>query len=137
MLRIYSLKFLDYIYFMKTLLSLLLLFLPILFFGQSNDGLSFEFTSHDFGTISSNSDAVVKFSFTNTSTKDIEISKILGQNQCIEIDSSSLKRYSPKEKGVISVTYDTSCVGPIRKTLSVFTSNNETSTLKLTGKVIE
>ena len=123
---------------MKIFIFLLILNSPFCFYGQSNQGLSFESTSYDFGTISSGTDAVATFNFTNNTSVEIEILKIHGENHCIEIDSSSLKRYAPKEKGLITVTYNTECIGPIRKTLSVFTSvKGNTSTLKLTGKVIE
>lgn len=121
---------------MKRYAILLFLCLPSLSFGQSEEVLSFESTTYDFGTIPSSSKAQAKFLFTNTSDSSVEILKIHGGNHCIEIDTSSHRSYAPKEKGMISLTYDTSCKGPIRKTLSVFTSGkNNTITLKLTGKI--
>jgi hypothetical protein len=122
---------------MKNFTFLIILCLPLLFFGQKSNGLSFESTSHDFGTITSNSKAVATFFFTNNSSSSIEILKVHGENHCLEIDNSCLKIYAPQEKGIITVTYNTDCKGPIRKTLSVFTSleNNNAISLKLVGKV--
>lgn len=121
---------------MKNFTILMFLSFPILFWGQNEKGLSFESTTYDFGTISSSTKAHAKFLFTNTSDLPIEIIKIHGENHCIEIDSSSHKIYEPKEKGIVSVIYDTSCKGHIRKTLSVFTINeSNTISLKLIGRV--
>lgn len=121
---------------MKTFTFLLFLCWPLVFFSQKTEGLSFESTSFNFGNISSKSEAKAKFLFTNTSDTPIEIQKIHGKTHCIEIDTSSQKTYAPQEKGMIIVNYNTSCKGPIRKTLSVFTSNeNNTISLKLIGKV--
>lgn len=121
---------------MKNFIIPLFFCLPVLFFGQNDTGLTFESKSYDFGTISSTSKAKAKFLFTNASDSSVEILKILGESHCIKIDTSSQRSYAPKEKGFILITYDTSCKGPIRKTLSVFTSNkNNTISLKLTGKI--
>jgi len=122
---------------MKNITLLIILCLPLLSIGQNKNALNFESKNHDFGTISSNSQkAIATFQFTNTSKTPIEIVRIHGENHCLDIDSLSLKSYAPGEKGTITVTYNTECVGPIRKTLSVFTSKKAmTITLKLTGKV--
>lgn len=122
---------------MKNFLLLFFLTIPLLFFGQKSEGLSFESTIYDFGNLSSNSEAVATFLFSNEAGTPIEIVKIHGGNHCIDIDSSSIKMYAPNEKGIITVIYDTDCKGPIRKTLSVFTSLKDSNTisLKLTGKI--
>ena len=123
---------------MKNLLILFFTFMPLLFFSQENNGLSFKKTNHDFGTITSNSNVKAIFDFTNTSDTTIEIFKIHGINRCIEIDSSSVRKYAPNEKGEIIVTYNSDCKGPIRKTLSIFTSKKDnTVSLKLSGKVLD
>lgn len=112
----------------------------MLSFSQTKQGLDFEFETHDFGTISSKdkTKAIARFFFTNTADSPVEILKIHGENQCIEIDSSSIKKYKPKEKGIITISYNTDCQGPIRKTLSVLTSHkNNLTPLKLRGKVID
>lgn len=123
---------------MKKLILLSLIFMPMLFFSQENKGLSFKTTSHDFGIINSKSNAKATFNFTNTSESIVEILKVHGENRCIVIDSLSVRSYAPKEKGTITITYDSDCKGPIRKTVSVFTSNkNNTISLKLIGKVVD
>lgn len=121
---------------MKNFTFLLCFSFPLFFYGQKTEGLSFETTTYDFGNITSKSKAEARFLFSNTSDSPVQILKIHGENHCIEIDSLSKKTYAPKEKGMISVTYDTSCKGHIRKTLSVFTTGqNNTISLKLIGKV--
>lgn len=123
---------------MKNFTLLIFIGFPFLFFSQTESGLSFETTSHDFGAVSKDTKIEATFFFTNTSDLPVEILKIHGQNHCIEIDSSSLKVYDPKEKGLVTVNYNSNCMGPIRKTLSVFTSvENNTISLKLTGKVVD
>ncbi|WP_019038198.1 DUF1573 domain-containing protein [Psychroflexus tropicus] len=121
---------------MKTFYYLLLILTPLINYSQTQDGLSFQATTHDFGTLMKGSEAKAKFKFLNSSSKTIEILKIHGENHCLKIDTSSLKAYAPNEKGVIIAEYDTNCTGPIRKTLSVFTSlKDNTTTLKLIGEV--
>jgi len=123
---------------MKNITLSFLFILPLFLYSQSDQGLNFESTEHDFGKISSGSKALAKFSFTNESNKNVEILKIHGENHCLEIDSLNLKSYAPKESGSIIVSYNTDCIGPIRKTLSVFTSSKRnTITLKLLGEVLE
>jgi hypothetical protein len=123
---------------MKNITLSLLFILPFCLYSQSNQGLNFESTDFDFGNVSSGSKALATFLFTNESSKYVEILKIHGGNHCLEIDSTSLKSYAPKEKGIITATYNTDCIGPIRKTLSVFTtSKDNTITLKLLGEVSE
>lgn len=124
------------VYEVKNFTFLLFLNLLTLFFGQNEQGLSFESTSYDFGTISSKSKALAKFSFTNTSDLSVKILSKRGVNTCIEIDSSGMRRYEPKQKGVIKVTYDISCKGPTPKTLSVFTSSkNNSISFEFSGKI--
>lgn len=123
---------------MKNLTILFIALFPLLFFSQDNSkSLSFESKTYDFGELKSKSKAKAIFNFKNNSESTIEIVQILGINHCIEIDSSSVRKYSPNENGIITVIYDTNCKGPIRKTLSVFTSEKESKaiSLKLTGKV--
>jgi hypothetical protein len=107
-------------------------------FGQNPKGLSFETSTYDFGTIDSKTEAKAVFRFKNSANFAIEILKIHGESHCIKIDSSSLGTYAPKKDGKILISYNTSCKGPIRRTVSVFTSQEEhTITLKLIGKVSE
>ena len=125
---------------MKNLSFLIFLSLPMLFFSQNKKGLDFETETHDFGIIDSKNKAkiIAKFFFTNSANSPVEILKIHGQNRCIEIDSSSIKKYKPKEKGIITISYNTDCHGPIRKTLSVLTSHkNNLTPLKLRGEIID
>lgn len=123
------------------MLKLILIFiLGVQFFGyaQSPEGLCFENLHLDLGVVTSNNDANGIFKFSNTSNTSIEILNIHGQNHCVEIDTSSLKSFAPKAKGEIKINYNLSCKGPIRKTISVFTSfSKEPITLKLTGKILE
>ena len=112
------------------------MFVPLLLFSQESEGLRFQSTTYDFGELSSNEDATALFNFVNASSTPIEILNIQGGSRCVLINSSSVKSYAPSEKGKIFITYNTACIGPIRKTLSVFTDNkDETVSLKLTGEV--
>jgi hypothetical protein len=123
---------------MKNFIFLCFLCFYFITFGQNPEGLTFETSTYDFGTIDSKTNAKAVFKFENSSNSAIEILKIHGQSLCIEIGSSSLKTYAPKQKGEILISYNISCKGPIRRTLSVFTSQKEnTITLKLIGKVSE
>ena len=114
------------------------LWLHFVMFGQNPEGLSFETSTYNFGTIDSQTEAKAVFKFKNSANSTIEILKIHGKSHCINIDSSSLRTYAPKEDGKILISYNTGCKGPIRRTVSVFTSQEEhTITLKLIGKVSE
>ncbi len=123
---------------MKNFTFLCFLWLHFITFGQNPEGLNFETSTYDFGIIDSQTKAKAVFKFKNSSNSTIEILKIHGKSHCIKIDSSSLRTYAPKERGEILISYDSSCKGPIRRTVSVFTSQKEhTITLKLIGKVSE
>ena len=67
-------------------------------FGQNSKGLNFESSHYDFGNLSSKTNAQGMFEFSNTSNKSIEILKIHGQDQCLEINTSNLKSYAPQAK---------------------------------------
>ncbi len=90
----------------------------------------------DYGEIAKGSDGVRAFEFTNTGTAPLIISRVYSSCGCT-IPKKPEKPIQPGETGEIQVKYDTKRVGPIRKTITVY-SNADTPTvaLKIKGKVL-
>ncbi len=106
---------------------------------QAQETAKIEFKSDviDYGEIEKGSDGVRVFEFTNTGDIPLVITDVTSSCGCT-IPEKPEAPIAAGESGQISVKYDTNRVGPIRKTIMVY-SNAETPTTKLTikGKVLE
>lgn len=99
--------------------------------------IEFKSETIDFGEIKKGSDGVRSFEFTNTGNVPLVIENVTSSCGCT-IPKKPQNPIQPGETGVIEVKYDTKRVGPIRKTVTVY-SNAEvpTKALKIKGTVLE
>jgi len=108
------------------------------FTSQVNAQAKIEFKSEtiDYGEIEKGSDGVRTFEFTNTGDQPLIISKVKSSCGCT-VPSKPDGPIAPGASDVIKVKYDTKRVGPIRKTVSVYSNASEPiKSLKIKGKVL-
>lgn len=98
--------------------------------------LSFETKTVTIGEVAYMKDILATYHFQNTGEADVEIEHVTITGDC-KVVFKPTQAIKPGEKSKLVVKYDTSIVGPIRKTISVH-SNAKTANvaLKLTGKVL-
>lgn len=103
---------------------------------QSTPKIVFEKETIDYGEIEKGSDGIREFVFTNTGDAPLVIERVSSSCGCT-IPKKPEAPIQPGEKGVIEVKYDTNRVGPIRKTVTVY-SNADTPTraVKIKGTVL-
>lgn len=98
-----------------------------------------QFTSEtiDYGEIKKGSDGVRVFEFKNTGDAPLVIKEVSSSCGCT-IPKKPDSPIAPGETGTIEVKYDTKRVGPIRKTVTVYSNAEEpTKALKIKGKVLQ
>ena len=107
---------------------------------QALDGqasIQFKNEGVEYGEIAKGSDGVRQFEFTNTGNAPLIISKVYSSCGCT-IPKKPEKPIPPGETGVIEVKYDTKRVGPIRKTITVYSNAEEaTKAIKIKGTVLD
>jgi len=104
----------------------------------SKSGAKIEFKEEviDYGTIEKGADGIRKFEFTNTGTEPLIISRVYSSCGCT-IPKKPEDPVLPGETGEIEVKYDTKRVGPIRKTISVYSNAGATPfPLKIKGTIV-
>ena len=103
---------------------------------ENKAAILFENDVVDYGEVDYGDDGVRKFEFTNTGTDVLIISRVYSTCGCT-IPKKPEAPIQPGETGNIEVKYDTKRIGPIRKTITVY-SNASTIpyTLKIKGKVL-
>lgn len=119
-------------------LFLVLLLLTVsLSTAQEVASINFDSETIDYGEIAKSSDGVRTFRFTNTGNAPLIIENVQSSCGCT-IPKRPESAILPGEKGEIQVKYDTTRVGPFRKTITV-TSNSENTPmigLKIRGTVL-
>jgi hypothetical protein len=106
--------------------------------GENGPEIEFEKLVHDYGDVPYNGNGECEFRFTNTGNEPLIIQKPKSSCGCT-VPSWPKEPILPGESEVINVTYRTTKVGPINKTITV-TSNaktNSTVVLRIKGKVLE
>jgi len=99
--------------------------------------MEFAEINHDFGTITQDSENTKVFEFTNTGNVPLVIANVTSSCGCT-IPKKPEDPIQPGETGEIQVKYNTKIVGPIRKTVTVYSNADEsTKSLKIKGRVIE
>ncbi len=99
--------------------------------------IQFESEVVDYGEITKGSDGVRQFKFTNTGDAPLIISKVYSSCGCT-IPKKPEEPVAPGATGVIEVKYDTKRVGPIRKTITVYSNAEEsTKAIKIKGIVLD
>ena len=100
--------------------------------------IEFEKLVHDYGDVPYNGDGQCEFRFTNTGNEPLILQKPKSSCGCT-VPSWPKEPILPGESDVITVTYRTTKVGAINKSITV-TSNakvNSTVVLRIKGKVLE
>jgi hypothetical protein len=106
---------------------------------QAQETAKIEFKSEviDYGEIDKGSDGVRVFEFTNTGNVPLVITDVTSSCGCT-IPEKPKDPIAPGETGEIKVKYDTQRVGPIRKTITVYSNADEPAkSIKIKGKVLE
>jgi len=97
--------------------------------------ITFEKTTHDYGTVAFGGDGVCTFKFTNTGKEPLILQQPQSSCGCT-VPTWPKEPVLPGNSSEIQVTYNTKKAGPINKTVTV-RSNAKTNTvvLRITGKV--
>ncbi len=91
----------------------------------------------DYGTIEKGADGVRTFEFTNTGNEPLIISRVYSSCGCT-VPKKPKDPIAPGESDVIEVKYNTNRVGPIRKTISVYSNADRVPyPLKIKGTVTD
>jgi len=106
---------------------------------QAQETAKIEFKSEviDYGEIEKGSDGVRVFEFKNTGNVALVITDVTSSCGCT-IPEKPKDPIAPGETGEIKVKYDTKRVGPIRKTITVYSNADvPAKSIKIKGKVLE
>lgn len=99
--------------------------------------ITFDESTIDYGTISKGADGLRVFTFTNTGDQPLVISNVRSTCGCT-VPKRPTEPIAPGKTGEIEVKYNTSIVGPIRRTITVYSNATEEVTpLKIKGTVTE
>ncbi|MCH4824105.1 DUF1573 domain-containing protein [Gramella lutea] len=124
---------------MKKLIAIAIFLVAGVTAAQAQKTAKMEFKSEtiDYGEIKKGSDGVRVFEFTNTGDAPLVIEDVKSSCGCT-VPKKPEEPILPGKTGQIEVKYDTKRVGPIRKTVTVY-SNAEQSikALKIKGTVID
>ena len=104
---------------------------------QTNAQAKIEFKAEtiDYGEITKGSDGLRIFEFTNTGDQPLIISEVKSSCGCT-VPKKPKGPVAPGESSTIEVKYDTKRVGPIRKTITVYSNAEEPiKSLKIKGKI--
>jgi len=104
---------------------------------ETKVGAKIEFKEEtiDYGVIEQGADGIRKFEFTNTGDAPLIISRVYSSCGCT-VPKKPEDPILPGETGEIEVKYDTKRVGPIRKTISVYSNAGQAPfPLKIKGTI--
>lgn len=102
---------------------------------QSQAKITFVETTIDYGEIERGADGVRTFKFTNTGDAPLVIEDIKSTCGCT-IPKKPTGPIMPGASDIIEVKYDTNRVGPIRRSISVYSNAEEPiTTLNIRGNV--
>jgi hypothetical protein len=98
--------------------------------------ISFKNETVDYGKIVKGSDGVRVFEFTNTGDAELVVTNVKSSCGCT-VPKKPEEPIAPGASGSIEVKYDTNRVGPIRKTVTVYSNAEEPiKALKIKGEVL-
>ncbi len=98
--------------------------------------ISFKNETVDYGKIVKGSDGVRVFEFTNTGDAELVVTNVKSSCGCT-VPKKPEGHIAPGASGSIEVKYDTNRVGPIRKTVTVYSNADEPiKALKIKGEVL-
>ena len=134
---------------MKKLLSLTILAVLTIScsFSQSNNAsasvdidaqgpiITFDKTSHDYGTMKQNADGKFDFRFTNEGTEPLILSNVRSSCGCT-VPQWPREPIAPGESASIQVKYDTRRIGNFSKSITVYSNgSSQPVMLRIKGKV--
>ncbi|MAP79730.1 MAG: hypothetical protein CL526_01455 [Aequorivita sp.] len=98
--------------------------------------ITFKTDTVDYGTVAKGSDGLRVFEFTNTGDAPLIISDVKSSCGCT-VPKKPTGPIAAGESSTIEVKYDTNRVGPIRKTITVYSNASEPMVaLKIKGQVL-
>jgi hypothetical protein len=99
--------------------------------------ISFKSETIDYGEIAKGSDGVRVFEFTNTGDAPLIVTDVKSSCGCT-VPKKPKGPVAAGKTGTIEVKYDTNRVGPIRKTVTVYSNADEPiKALKIKGEVLK
>jgi len=100
--------------------------------------ITFEKTTHDYGTIFTGSNGEYEFVFTNTGNEPLILSQPRSSCGCT-VPAWPRKPLLPGEKEKIKVTYNTGIKGRFQKTVTIVSNatNNNALVLTIKGEVVD
>jgi len=130
------LNFTIRVYAMKKIFALVLFgLIGMVTYAQAE--MTFEESTIDYGTIKKGSDGLRVFKFINTGDEPLVISNVRSTCGCT-VPKRPTEPVLPGETGEIEVKYNTMLVGPIRRTVTVYSNAvNQVTPLKIRGQVTE
>ena len=134
--KLYTLAIIKKLKIMKKL-ALIALVALIGFAAQAQQAkISFKEDTIDYGNIAKGSDGLRIFEFTNTGDAPLIISDVKSSCGCT-VPKKPNGPIAPGASSTIEVKYDTNRVGPIRKTVTVYSNASEPMlALKIKGEVM-
>ncbi len=103
---------------------------------QAQAKIEFKSDTVDYGEIAKGSDGVRVFEFTNTGNAPLIINDVKSSCGCT-VPKKPDGPIAPGASSTIQVKYDTNRVGPIRKTVTVYSNADEAiKALKIKGEVM-
>lgn len=124
---------------MKTILTILIVVLGGLSTITAQNTPKFQFKSEviDYGEIEKGANGLRVFEFTNTGTAPLVIENVYSSCGCTT-PSWTKTAVAPGESGKIEVKYNTTIVGPIRRTITIYSNADENpKAIKIKGKVLD
>lgn len=98
--------------------------------------ITFEKTVHDYGAIVKGGDGTCEFKFTNTGKEPLILSRPISSCGCT-VPTWPKEPILPGKSDVIKVTYNTINVGPINKTVTIYSNAISSKVmLSIKGKVV-
>jgi hypothetical protein len=117
-------------------LVLLSIIVLVNFAANAQAKISFKSETVNYGEIAKGSDGIRVFEFTNTGNAPLIISEVKSSCGCT-VPKKPDGPIAPGASNTIQVKYDTNRVGPIRKTVTVYSNADEPiKALKIKGEVL-
>lgn len=124
---------------MKTILPILLFIVTGFSTIMAQNSPKFEFKSDviDYGDIEKGSDGVRVFQFKNIGSEPLIIDNVYSSCGCT-VPTWTKAAIAPGKSGEIQVKYDTNRIGPIRRTITIYSNADEpTRAVKIKGRVLD
>ncbi|HET8753440.1 MAG TPA: DUF1573 domain-containing protein [Salinimicrobium sp.] len=120
----------------KLVIAAIFVFIGFSLQAQETAKMEFKTEVIEYGKIAKGSDGVRTFVFINTGNIPLVIKDVSSSCGCT-VPSKPEAPVQPGETGEIKVKYDTNIVGPIRKTITVYSNADvPAKSLKIKGEVL-